>query len=388
MAAVETINLLDYLAVIVKYRRMVALTTSAAFVLSIVISLLLPKVYSSTARILAPQQESGLASLMGQAGAGTLTTGDLLGKSTSADMYAGILRSEAVKDAVIDRFNLMKVYRQKYRIDTYKEIDNKSTIVTGKRDGIVSITVEDKDPARAAEMANGFVDELGRIVAALNVSGAGQSRIFLEGRLALVKADLARAEEALRSFSMKNKAIQVSEQAKLTIEGIARLKAQLAAQEVNLATYQNYLTDSSQEIKNAKAGISSLKSQIARLEGTDSTGAILPVGSVPTLVQEYTQLMREYKTQESLLDLLTKQYEMYKLSEAKNFPSIQIIQKARVSDKKSKPKRVRIVLASTFVVFFASILAAFVREYVDQVPMGEKERCMVLFRQLFRIRWV
>ena len=382
MAAVETINLLDYLAVIVKYRRMVALTTSAAFVISIVISLLLPKVYSSTARILAPQQESGLASLMGQAGAGTLTTGDLLGKSTSADMYAGILRSEAVKDAVIDRFNLMKVYRQKYRIDTYKEIDNKSTIVTGKRDGIVSITVEDKDPARAAEMANGFVDELGRIVAALNVSGAGQSRIFLEGRLALVKADLARAEEALRSFSMKNKAIQVSEQAKLTIEGIARLKAQLAAQEVNLATYQNYLTDSSQEIKNAKAGISSLKSQIARLEGTDSTGAILPVGSVPTLVQEYTQLMREYKTQESLLDLLTKQYEMYKLSEAKNFPSIQIIQKARVSDKKSKPKRVRIVLASTFAAFFASLLAAFVREYVGKMPTEEKSRCIVLFKQL------
>jgi len=382
LAAVETINLLDYLAVIVKYRRMVALTTSAAFVLSIVISLLLPKVYSSTARILAPQQESGLASLMGQAGAGTLTTGDLLGKSTSADMYAGILRSEAVKDAVIDRFNLMKVYRQKYRIDTYKEIDNKSTIVTGKRDGIVSITVEDKDPARAAEMANGFVDELGRIVAALNVSGAGQSRIFLEGRLALVKADLARAEEALRSFSMKNKAIQVSEQAKLTIEGIARLKAQLAAQEVNLATYQNYLTDSSQEIKNAKAGISSLKSQIARLEGTDSTGAILPVGSVPTLVQEYTQLMREYKTQESLLDLLTKQYEMYKLSEAKNFPSIQIIQKARVSDKKSKPKRVRIVLASTFAAFFASLLAAFVREYVGKMPTEEKSRCIVLFKQL------
>ena len=382
MAAVETINLLDYLAVIVKYRRMVALTTSAAFVISIVISLLLPKVYSSTARILAPQQESGLASLMGQAGAGTLTTGDLLGKSTSADMYAGILRSEAVKDAVIDRFNLMKVYRQKYRIDTYKEIDNKSTIVTGKRDGIVSITVQDKDPARAAEMANGFVDELGRIVAALNVSGAGQSRIFLEGRLALVKADLARAEEALRSFSMKNKAIQVSEQAKLTIEGIARLKAQLAAQEVNLATYQNYLTDSSQEIKNAKAGISSLKSQIARLEGTDSTGAILPVGSVPTLVQEYTQLMREYKTQESLLDLLTKQYEMYKLSEAKNFPSIQIIQKARVSDKKSKPKRVRIVLASTFAAFFASLLAAFVREYVGKMPTEEKSRCIVLFKQL------
>lgn len=382
MAAVETINLLDYLAVIVKYRRMVALTTSAAFVISIVISLLLPKVYSSTARILAPQQESGLASLMGQAGAGTLTTGDLLGKSTSADMYAGILRSEAVKDAVIDRFNLMKVYRQKYRIDTYKEIDNKSIIVTGKRDGIVSITVQDKDPARAAEMANGFVDELGRIVAALNVSGAGQSRIFLEGRLALVKADLARAEEALRSFSMKNKAIQVSEQAKLTIEGIARLKAQLAAQEVNLATYQNYLTDSSQEIKNAKAGISSLKSQIARLEGTDSTGAILPVGSVPTLVQEYTQLMREYKTQESLLDLLTKQYEMYKLSEAKNFPSIQIIQKARVSDKKSKPKRVRIVLASTFAAFFASLLAAFVREYVGKMPTEEKSRCIVLFKQL------
>jgi len=382
LAAVETINLLDYLAVIVKYRRMVALTTSAAFVISIVISLLLPKVYSSTARILAPQQESGLASLMGQAGAGTLTTGDLLGKSTSADMYAGILRSEAVKDAVIDRFNLMKVYRQKYRIDTYKEIDNKSIIVTGKRDGIVSITVQDKDPARAAEMANGFVDELGRIVAALNVSGAGQSRIFLEGRLALVKADLARAEEALRSFSMKNKAIQVSEQAKLTIEGIARLKAQLAAQEVNLATYQNYLTDSSQEIKNAKAGISSLKSQIARLEGTDSTGAILPVGSVPTLVQEYTQLMREYKTQESLLDLLTKQYEMYKLSEAKNFPSIQIIQKARVSDKKSKPKRVRIVLASTFAAFFASLLAAFVREYVGKMPTEEKSRCIVLFKQL------
>src|ERR1039457_437220 len=259
----ESVNLLDYLAIIVQYRRMVVFTTVAIFVVSIVISLQLPKVYSSTSRILAPQQDMGLMGLvMGQAGAGASLASDILGKSATTEMYAGVLKSEVVKGAIIDRFNLIKVYKQKYRIDTYKEIDNHVTIVAGKKDGIVSITVEDRDPNRAAEMTNAFVEELARIITGINVIGARQNRIFLEERLKRIKTDLSAAEEALKSFSLKNKAIHVTEQVKATIEGIAKLKAQLAVQEVNLARFRSYLSDFNQEIVNTKAGIANIKSQI------------------------------------------------------------------------------------------------------------------------------
>ena len=369
----DVINLLDYLEVIAKRWRMIVKVTAAAFVVSIVVALLLPKIYSSTAMILPPQQDNSMIGMMSAMSGGMASlAGDLLGKGTTADLYVGILSSTAVKDTIIDRFKLMEVYEQKYRLDTYKVLDTRAVIAAGKKDGIIAITVEDKDPKLAADIANAFAEELGKLTVKLNITGAAKNRGYLEDRLAKAKVDLTRAEEALKIFQASNKALDVPEQAKAAILGVAQLKAQLAVQEVQLAGMRSRFTDTTQEVIDAKAAIAKLRAQMAQVEGEERGSSIPSMGSVPALGQQYIRLMREFRVQEAIFELLTKQYEMARLSEAKDIDGLQVIQKATVPDKKAKPKRCLIVLISTLAAAVMAVVYAFICE--SSVQMSDQDR--------------
>ena len=378
----EELDLLDYLEIVVRGKKVILTVTLVAFALSIVIALLLPKIYSATARILPPKPDSGLMGLMmGQSGGtGGMAglAGNMLGLGTLSDQYASILESEAVKDPIIDRFKLMDEYNERYRLDMYKKMEKTVDIEAGKKDGIISITVEDEDPKKAADIANAYIDELGKREVEMSVSDASLNRKFLEGRLVRARADLSSAEDALKSFQSKNKMLDVPAQAAVTIEGLAQLKAQLAVQEVQLSTLRRTFTDSSQEVKDALASIASLNSQVSRLEGRSSPGVIPAFGSVPSLGQEYVRLMREFKTQEMLVDFLTKQYELAQLTEAKDIPSIQVVQRAQVPDKKIKPKRAKIVIVVTFLSFCGSLMWLLLKEYQKKLSEDERMRWKII----------
>jgi uncharacterized protein involved in exopolysaccharide biosynthesis len=234
--------------------------------------------------------------------------------------------------------------------------------------------VSDKDPKRAAEMANNYVEELGKLAAGLSMSGAGKNRLFLEERLATAKADLAKAGDLLKNFQARNKMVNVTEQAKASIEGVAQLRGQLAAQEVQLAAMQRQFTDTSQEVKRARVAVENLRGQIARLEGGGGSSSIPSVGSVPQLGQDYLRLMRDAKIQETMVELLTKQYEMARLSESKDMSPFQVLQKAKVPERKSKPARARMVLTATFAAFFLSVLVSFVRENFARMSPADRRR--------------
>jgi len=365
------INFLEYLEIILRHKKLILKVTIAAFVLSIVIALLIPKTYESTVRILPPQQDQGLIGLMmGQmaGGGGGLASiaGGMLGAVTPADQYASILQSERIKDAIIDRFKLMDEYGKEYRADMYKKMDNIVEVKAGRKDGIISIAVEDEDPKKAAAIANAYIDELSKLDAEMDMSSAGQNRSFLEERLTRSKADLIRSEEALKSFQSKNNAVNVTEQAKASIEGVALLKAQRAVQEAQLSALQSQFTDSTQEVHTTRATVKNLTTQIEKLEGI-GTGAIPSIGSVPGLAQEQIRLLREFKTQEMLVELLTKQNELAKLAETKSTNTIQVIQKGTVPDKKIKPKRLLIVLGSTLLSFCGTVLWVLFRHFREQL---------------------
>ena len=371
----DVINILDYLEVIAKRWRMIVKVTAAAFVVSTVVALLLPKIYSSTTLILPPQQDSSMMGMMSAMTGGMATlAGDLLGKGTTADLYVGILNSRAVNDAIIDRFKLMERYGKDYRLDTYKVLSKNVDITAGKKDGIISISVEDKDPKLAADLANAFAEELGKLTVRLNITGAGKNRGYLEDRLVKARADLTKAEEALKSFQTSNKALDVPEQAKAAILGLAQLKAQLAVQEVQLAGMRSRFTDTTQEVMDAKAAITKLKAQMAQVEGSGRGSSIPSVGSVPALGQEYVRLMREFKVQEAIFELLTKQHEMATITEANDVDAMQIIQKATVPDKKAKPKRGLIIFAGTCVAGLMATLYAFIREAGGRMTEEDKHR--------------
>jgi uncharacterized protein involved in exopolysaccharide biosynthesis len=378
-----SVKLTDYLSVLFKRSRMIAAVTAAVSLASIVYSLTLSNIYTAKALVLPSQEEKGFASTMlSQLGGLANLAAGAVGPSSSADLYVTLLKSETVRDPIIDRFRLMEAYGHKYRADTYLTLDQTVSIGLGKKDGIISINVDDKDPRRAAEIANAYVDELKKLTVRLNTSGAGNTRSFMEGRLAAAKTDLARAEEALRVFQAKNKAVQVTDQAKAAIEGFSHLRAQLVIKEAELATLRQRFTDSSQEVKSLSATIGNLRRQVAAMEEGGGKGVIPQFGSMPQLGQEYVRLMREFKIQESLVELLTKQYEMAKLSEAKDISPLQLLQQARIPEKKSKPSRSRIVIKATVMALFAAILLAFGVENVALMPAENRERWKALIRQI------
>lgn len=372
----DMIDFLEYLEVIARNWRMIAKITVIAAAVSVGISLCLPNIYTATTRILPPQQDSSdlIGMLMAAPnGMGGLAA-DLLGKGSPADMYVSILNCEAMSDKIIDRFKLMEQYEDKYRVDTYNDLDKKVDISAGKKDGIITISVEDKDPKRSAAIANAYVEELNKLLAKLNITGAKQNRTYLEERLTKAKVDLARAEDALKQFQSKNKALDITDQAMGTIKGVADLEAQLAAEEVKLSGLRRVLTDSSQEVKNELSIITNIKTQIAKFEGPHLNSSVPGVASVPELGQQYLRLMREFKIQETIVELLTRQNEIAKLSEAKDTASIQIIQTAREPDKKTKPRRTLIVLATILIVGFGAVVYAFICESMKRMLPEDRER--------------
>ncbi|BCG47778.1 Tyrosine-protein kinase [Citrifermentans bremense] len=347
-------DLVQFIFIILKFKRFIFLFSFFVAFLAIIATLIMPDVYTAKALILPADDDKGMmGSMLAQLGGFAGVAG--VNGPSKADQYITMLSSETVKDNIVEKYKLKQVYGVKLKTDAYKLLDKNTSIFVGKKDGIITIAFDDEDPKRASSVTNSYVEELDKITAGLGMSSAAKTRFFLEGQLALAKVKLAKAEELMKNFQAKNKTFSVPDQAKASIEGIAILRAQLASQEIQLGALQRQFTDSSQEVKGAKASISNIKAQIAMLEGKGGTSALPSVGSVPLLGEEYARLFRDLKIQETLVELITKQYEMAKLSEAKDVSSFQVIQRASVPEIKSSPERAKIVLVSSLIAFFTSI---------------------------------
>lgn len=365
-------GLLDYFFVLLKHRRLIAGFTLAATIISIIVVLLLPSIYTARAMILPVEEDKGImGAMMGQLGGLSGIAGSGLGGPTKADLYRTMLKSETVKDPLIDRFKLMEVYKKKLRVDVYTALDKNIIITVGKKDGVITIAVSDKSPQLAAEMANAYLEVLGKQAVRLNMTSAGKNRVYLEERLAAARADLAKAEDLLKAFQSKNKTVSATDQAKATIEGVAQLRAQLAAQEVQLANLRRQFTESSQQVKTAKSTVANLQEQIGKLEGIGGGSSSIPsVGSMPQLAQEYLRLMRDFKLQETLVELLTKQYEVTKLSEAKDVSPFQVLQVAKVPERRSKPLRKKVVMIAFLLAFVGSCVVVLARDNFQKMQHG------------------
>lgn len=382
-SATADVNLLEYLLVLVRAKRLIGGLTLAGFLLSCLVVLLLPAVYTATARILPPEGQSGLPSRLSEYSGLAALAGIPLEGGNSADLYVGMLASRTLADGIIDKFELQKVYGLNSRTLVRERLAEQVDISAGRDDHIIAIRVEDRDPRRAADMANAFVAELKDLNVKINLSRAGRERQFLEERLQTVKADLQKAEDALGRFQEQNKTIQLDDQARSIIEAIARLKGELASKEVELGMLRSYQTEQNPQVQLLRENIAKLKEQVSKLEqtpaGQSSDGDIfIPTSKVPDLSIRYARLMRNFKVQETLYEVLTKQYEVARVSEARNSSPIQVLDHAVPPDRKSKPRRVLIVLLGTFASAFAAILLAFVRHRLGHLSGEDRERWRTL----------
>jgi uncharacterized protein involved in exopolysaccharide biosynthesis len=383
----DEISLLDLLIVLARQKWLILKITAAITVVALVVSLFLPKKYTAMTTVLPPQQNSSLtSSIMSQLGnLGSLgaLAGSSMGLKNPNDMYVAMFKSRTVEDAMIQRFGLMAEYRQKYMSTARKAFENHVTVEADKKDNLIHISVEDKDPKRAAEMANAYVDEYRHLSEHLAIGEAAQRRLFFQQQMEQTKDQLANAEESLKETQQKTGMIQLDSQARALIESAVTLRAQIAAKEVQLQAMRTYATGQNADVIQTQQELDSLKAQLAKLGGNaDDIGAglIVPKGQVPQAGIEYIRKLRNVKYYETVFEILARQFELAKLDEAKEGALIQVVDPAIVPDYKSFPKRGLITIVAAIVGLFIGVMVAFFREGLERLRQDpeQNERLNIL----------
>jgi tyrosine-protein kinase Etk/Wzc len=368
------ISLVDLLIVLGRRKKFLAVSTLAVFAVSLIITLLIPKRYTATITVLPPQQGSSLSSALlsqvGNLGALGSLAGGSLGLKNPADMTVALLKSRSVEDAMIQRFDLMKLYKEKRLSDARKSLEKRTSIDSNIKDGLIRIEIEDRDPKRASDMANAYVDEYQKFSQHLAIGEAGQRRLFFERQLVGAKNDLAAAEEALKASQQKSGMIQLDSQAKALIESVAALRAEITAKEVEIRSLSLSETSNNPDIRMAREQLAALQSQLRRIGGTQSgedSDLIVPRGKIPEAGMDYVRKLRDVKYNEMIFEILAKQFEVAKIDEAREGAVIQVVDPAVPPDKKSFPKISLIVLAVTFVWILIVAFWILFREGIHQV---------------------
>ena len=357
----DEISLLDLMIVLAERKRTILWVTAVFAVLAIVISLLLPKRYTATVTLLPPPQNTSMGgALASQLGGMAALAGGSLGLKNPNDMYVAMLKSRTVEDAMVQRYGLMKEYRSRYPSDAAKAFEGHAIVDGSGKDGMINISVEDQDPRRAAELANGYVDQFRDLSQHLAITEASQRRLFFERELERAKDKLASAEEALAQTEVKTGVIQPDSQARVLIESAAALRAQITAREVQIQGMQTYATGENSQLVQAQSELANLRAQLNKLGGSEDgpNEFMIPRGKVPEAGMEYVRKLRDVKYNETIFDILARQFEVAKLDEAKEGALIQVVDPAVPPDRRSFPKRGLIVIGATAAGFFLGIFIA------------------------------
>ena len=391
-------------------RRFLWRVTILGLVVAVLVAFLIPKRYQSVTRLMPPDQSnSGMAMLSAALGGKTSSgssssggssigaiAGDLLGMKTSTDLFIGILQSRTVEEDLVDKFDLRKIYNDRYDKDARLDLEDKTDITSDRKSGIIKIQVTDHDPKRAAAMAGEYVQELDRLVAQVNTTSAHRERVFLEGRLTQVKSDLEDAEKQFSQFASKNTALDIPTQGKAMIEAAAALKGQLIVAQTELQGMRQIYTDNNVRVRGLQARVNELERQVQQLGGkadSQTLSNVAPGSSsndqddqslypsirrLPILGVSYADFYRNTKVQEAVFETLTQEYELAKVQEAKETPSVKLIDPPDVAEKYSYPHRGWVILGGTCLSFILAVLWIFGREHWGQIDPKDPGKVLII----------
>ena len=387
----RTVNLLDYLVVITKHRNFVfRFVAVSVLVAVIVLFLFMAKQYKATAVIMPPKQSNSLGLLSSVLRSGTSSLRSLgLGGPVSDELlqYQAILKSRRCMDAVIDRFDLMNVYKSSTKYDAVKELDDNLSIALGKEEVSLEITMYDTDSVRVAQIANYFVEMLNKIHTEMSTAEAQSNRKFLERRYLKNLSDLKDAEDSLKTFQKKTGIYSIPEQLKAGIEAAADLQSQIALREIQLTILSNTTTPNNEMRERLEIETNALRKKMSTLQvGDDKRKGQFqifpPFDSAPELGVQYFRFYRQVELQGKSLELILPLYEQAKIEEQRDTPSMLILDNATTPEKASKPRRLLI----TAIVFVASIvigmMLTFVVDYLERAKRGAQEKDREKMREI------
>ena len=354
-------NGIDWFWVFWRRRPILWRLTAWSLLASIVLAFLIPARYQSTTKLMPPDSQSesglGMAMIAALAGVGSAAgglkslAGEFLGLKSSGALFVDILRSRTVEDRLIGQFDLRKAYSDRLWEDARRDLSRKTDIAEDRKSGVLTITVTDRSPQRAAEIAHAYVDELNRLVAEVSTSSARRERIFIEQRLKTAKQDLDTASQQFSEYSSKNSTIDLKDQAKATVEAAATLQAEMIVTQSELEGLEQIYSASNVRVRSLKARIEELQRQLEKISGSGPTGTVSgtktefpSIRELPLLGVRWADLYREAKVRETVYELLTQQYEVAKIQEAKALPTVKVLDAPNVPERRSRPRPLEIIL--------------------------------------------
>lgn len=360
----------DAIAILVKWRKFFVTNFLLFSVVAAIISLVLPKWYTSTATLMPPEQQSmtglDLGALLGDL---PFNIPSLPGMAGPSDLYVAILKSRNVREAVINDLDLKRIFEQSTMEDALRKLDG-VTRIDKTEENIIVVRCTARSRKLAADMARAFVQHLDRVNKSTRSTSARYTREFIEKRLTESESDLKNAAEAMRDFQRSNKVIALEEQTKAAITSAAQLEAEVALSEINYNIARRNMDASHPELQNLAIKINELKRQLEKIETgarLDTTSFLVPFEKIPDFGLKYAFLLKDVEVQKAIYKLLMQQYEQAKIQEAKDTPTIQILDQPVEPEKRSKPKRAIIVIASALMSVFVSFFIIFVLEYLQQI---------------------
>ncbi len=377
------VSLIEVLTQLAYRKRLIAKVTGVAILIGVVLAFALPVRYTATTKLMPPQQTQSASSLMMSqltaAGGGSLAAlaGGSLGLKSPNDIYIGLLTSRLVADSIISRFDLAKEYKSRDMTETRKDLAD-FTQVTSEKNGFISVSVTDKDKKRVAAMANAYTDELRILTKTLAVTEASQRRLFYEEQLKQAKDALIVAELAFQQVQQDKGLVQLDAQAKAMIEGLAALRAQVAAKQVEVQALRSYSTERNPDLELAERELATLQAEVGRLEQRNHSSGSVEMGlqDVPGAGMEYLRADHEVRYRQALFDLLIKQYDAARLDEAKDAAIIQVVEPAIEPDKRTSPKRGLIVTLCTLAGLLIGCMAVLIlwwKEFVLGDPNAARQ---------------
>ena len=380
------ISFLDLLQVIVDNLRLLVLGPLAIGLLAFGFTFTITPTYTAKTQFLLPQQQqSAAASMIASLGSLGGFAGAAGGLKNPADQYVAYLNSVSLQNALIERFKLQERYKTKTKVAT-RNVLSKKTRKTAGKDGLISVEVDDTDPQFAADLANGHVQELVKLLGKMAVTEAQYRRLFFEKQLGQAKDNLITAEVALKSTGISSSVLKSNPVSALA--AVAGLKAQVTVQEVKVGAMRGYLAETAPDFKQAMNELANLRSQLAKQEKDESASPGTSNSSTGKDSGDYVTKYREYKYQETLFELFSKQFEIAKVDEAREGSVIQVLDAAEAPERKSKPKKAMIAIVTTLASGFALLLFVFIRQAVRKACQDtEAAQKFVTLKASWRKAW-
>jgi uncharacterized protein involved in exopolysaccharide biosynthesis len=385
----DEIDLLDLVLVLAKHKRLILLLTLGVAFVTGVISLIMTPIYRAETRLVPPLSKAGISPSI--VNIPNFARGAMGMAPTPSDMMVGIIKSRTVLDILIDKFDLLSHYKAEKRQKARDALSNNLSAQVDSKTGLITVSVEDKDPKLAATIANAAVEELQRLMQDLAITVTAQQRLFLEGQRKEIQLSLIQAEEDLKRYQEETGILSAPAQASSLMSAIANLQAEIRSREIRLTALRSFATTQNPEIQRLQAELEGLRSQLKKLEtqAEKSKEDLSPISlkELPQASIEYLRKLRDVSFYETLNRMILNQYEQAKMAEAQEAMVVQVVDPAVPPELKYKPKRRLMVAIAGVLGLFLSIFLAFFLEFLHNASNDpERAAKMAQLKSYLRFR--